>query len=90
MKKEYKKQKGENLARWCERIAAACQGRSLEEVHEMISEVSKISYIEGVHAEQEISKKYGRAEELGIELKDRYDYGEEDKRGSKDNPTKTD
>jgi hypothetical protein len=39
MKKEYKKQKGENLARWCERIAAACQGRSLSEVHEMISEV---------------------------------------------------
>ena len=90
MKKEYKKQKGENLARWCERIAAACQGRSLEEVHEMISEVSKTSYIEGVHAEREISKKYGRAEELGIDLKDRYDYGEEDKRGSKDNPTKTD
>ena len=60
MKKEYKKQKGENLARWVERIAAACQGRSLTEVHEMISEVSKTSYIEGVHAEREINKKYGR------------------------------
>ena len=58
MKKEYKKQKGENLAQWCERIAAACQGRSLTEVHEMISEVSKTSYIEGVHAEREINKKY--------------------------------
>jgi hypothetical protein len=58
MKKEYKKQKGENLAQWCERIAAACQGRSLAEVHEMISEVSKTSYIEGVHAEREINKKY--------------------------------
>ena len=57
MKKEYKKQKGENLAQWCERIAAACQGRSLTEVHEMISEVSKISYIEGVHAEREVSRK---------------------------------
>jgi hypothetical protein len=60
MKKEYKKQKGENLAQWCERIAAACQGRSLSEVHEMISEVSKTSYIEGVNTERAISKKYGR------------------------------
>ena len=59
MKKEYKKQKGENLARWCERIAAACQGRSLEEVHEMISEVSKTSYIEGVRSEREVSAKFG-------------------------------
>ena len=59
MKKEYKKQKGENLAQWCERIAAACQGRSLEEVHEMISEVSKTSYIAGVHAEREDSAKFG-------------------------------
>ena len=58
MKKEYKKQKGENPAQWCERIAAACQGRSLTEVHEMISEVSKTSYIEGANAEREVSKKY--------------------------------
>ena len=60
MKKEYRKQKGETLAQWCERIAAACQGRSLSEVHEMISEVSKTSYFEGIDAEREISKKYGR------------------------------
>jgi hypothetical protein len=58
--KEYRKKNGENLAKWCERIAAACQGRSLQEVHEMISEVSKTSYIEGVLAERKISKKYGR------------------------------
>ena len=58
MKKEYKKQKGENLAQWCERIAAACQGRSLTEVHEMISEVSKTSYIEGVNDEREVGKKH--------------------------------
>ena len=62
MKKEYKKQKGENLARWCERIAAMCCGRSLNDVLEMISEVSKTSYIEGANAERAISKKYGRAE----------------------------
>ena len=60
MKKEYKKQKGENLAKWCERIAAACQGRSLSEVHEMIREVSVTSYIEGVHVADEINKKYRR------------------------------
>lgn len=60
MKKEYKKQKGENLAQWVERIAAACQGRSLTEVHEMISEVSKTSYIEGVHTAEESRKKYNR------------------------------
>ena len=59
MKKEYKKQKGENLARWCERIAAACQGRSLSEVHEMIREVSVTSYTEGGHAEREVSAKLG-------------------------------
>lgn len=60
IKKEYKKQKTENLAQWVERIAAACQGRSLKEVHEMISEVSETSYIEGVHAADEINKKHPR------------------------------
>jgi hypothetical protein len=60
MKKEYKKQKGENLAQWVERIAAACQGRSLAEVHEMISEVSKTSYIEGVRAADDMNRKYQR------------------------------
>ena len=59
-KKEYQKRKDENLARWCERIAAMCCGRSLAEVHEMISEVSKTSYIEGVHAEREINDKYNK------------------------------
>ena len=59
-KKEYQKCKDENLARWCERIAAMCCGRPLNDVLEMISEVSKTSYIEGVHAEREINKKFGR------------------------------
>ena len=57
-KKEYQKRKDENLARWCERIAAMCCGRSLNDVLEMISEVSKTSYIDGVHAEMEINTKY--------------------------------
>ena len=60
MKKEYKKQKNENLAQWVERIAAACQGRSLKEVHEMIREVSIVSYTEGTNVERELHKKYGR------------------------------
>jgi hypothetical protein len=41
MKKEYKKRKDENLAQWVDRLAPACQGRSLTEVHEMLSELSK-------------------------------------------------
>ena len=57
--KDYHKLKNENLARWVERIAAMCQGRSLQDVHAMISEVSKTSYIEGVHAEREVSAKFG-------------------------------
>ena len=56
-KKEYQKRKDENLAIWCERIAAMCCGRSLNDVLEMISEVSKTSYIEGVHAERELNAK---------------------------------
>ena len=55
---EYQKRKDENLAQCVERIAAMCQGRSLQDVHAMISEVSKTSYIEGVHAEREINAKY--------------------------------
>ena len=55
---EYQKRKDENMAQWVERIAAMCQGRSLQDVHAMISEVSKTSYIEGVHAEREINAKY--------------------------------
>lgn len=58
--KDYQKREDENLARWCERIAAMCCGRSLQEVHEMISEVSKTSYIAGVHAEREINAKYNK------------------------------
>ena len=58
--KDYQKREDENLARWCERIAAMCCGRSLQEVHEMISEVSKTSYIAGVHAERKINAKYNK------------------------------
>ena len=59
MKKEYKKRKDENLAQWVDRLAPACHGRSLTEVHEMLSELSKESYFAGIHAEREISAKFG-------------------------------
>jgi len=59
-KKDYQKRKDENLSQWCERIAAMCCGRSLNDVFEMISEVSKTSYIAGAHAEREINEKFGR------------------------------
>lgn len=47
MNKQYKKREDESLGQWSERIAAACQGRSLAEVCEMIAEVSKTSYLIG-------------------------------------------
>ena len=56
--KEYQKRKSENLAQWVERIATMCQDRSFQDVHTMISEVSKTSYIEGVLAEREINARY--------------------------------
>lgn len=59
-KKNYQKRKDENLAQWCERIAAMCCGRLLQNVHDMISDVSKTSYIEGVHAERSVGAKFGK------------------------------
>ena len=53
-KKEYKKKKSENLSQWCERIAAMCCGRSLEDVLDMIIEVSKTSYFEGIDTERQM------------------------------------
>ena len=53
-KKEYKKKNSENLAQWCERIAAMCCGRSLEDVLDMIIEVSKTSYFEGIDTERQM------------------------------------
>lgn len=55
MNKEYKKRSDENFAQWIERIAAACQGKSLEEVREMITEVCKQGYIKGVQSGRKFS-----------------------------------
>jgi len=58
MKKEYKKRKDENLAGWIDRLAPACQRRSLTEVHEMLLELSKTSFIAGALAEREVIEKF--------------------------------
>ena len=58
MKKEHKKRKDENLAQWVARLVPCMMGKGLAEVHDMVTEISKVSYIAGVHAQQEIDKKY--------------------------------
>ena len=57
MEKEYRKRKGENLAQWIDRLAPACCGRALKDVHEILTMLSKQSYIEGFHAGAEIKIK---------------------------------
>ena len=52
MEKTYKKRKGENLARWIDRLAPACCGRALADVHDILTMLSKGSYIEGVTDER--------------------------------------
>lgn len=48
MKKEYRRRRNENLAQWIERIVPAMQGILLVDLHDMVTEVSKESYIAGV------------------------------------------
>ena len=58
MEKEYKKRKGENLARWIDRLAPACCGRGLADVHDILTMLSKESYIEGVIDERRRHNNY--------------------------------
>lgn len=57
MKKTCRKRKSENFAQWVERVAAACQGSSLEEVHDMIMDVCKTSYLAGIEDGRKIHMK---------------------------------
>ena len=57
MEKTYKKRKGENLAQWIDRLAPACCGRALTDVHDILTMLSKESYIEGFHDGEEIKDK---------------------------------
>ena len=59
--KEYQKRKDENLAQWVERLAADVMWNRIEPetIHDILSEVSVTSYIDGVNAEREVSAKFG-------------------------------
>ena len=59
MKKQFKKRKTETLAEWIDRIYISCYELEPIEFHDILSEVSKTSYIEGVLTERELNKKYG-------------------------------
>ena len=56
MKKEYKKRKGENLAQWCKRLSDDVLWGRFEpkDINEILSEVSKTSYIQGSRDVQQI------------------------------------
>ena len=51
MKKEYKKQKGETLGTWVERLSQDVLWQRLEphDIQEILHDVGATSYIEGVH-----------------------------------------
>ena len=52
MKKEYKKQKGETLGTWVERLSQDALWQRLDHhsIWEILHDVSVTSYTEGVHA----------------------------------------
>lgn len=59
--KEYQKRKDENLAQWVDRLADDVMWNRIEPdtIRDILSAVSKTSYIEGVLAEREVSAKFG-------------------------------
>lgn len=62
IKKQYQKREGEMLYEWVHRLAYDVLWSRMEpdERKEILSEVSKQSYFEGVHMVEEIDKKYQR------------------------------
>ena len=50
MKKELRKRKNEQLYEWVERLAPMMVGKTAGEIKEVMTEVSKTSYIEGTRA----------------------------------------
>lgn len=58
MKKTLQKRKKETLSQWIDRIYISCCDLEAVEIHEILSEVSKTSYIEGCLTERELNKKY--------------------------------
>lgn len=70
MNKRYKKEAGENLTVWGERLSKAIITDKLSqtEIFEVLNEVSKESYFEGVFVERELNKKFNEIEEQKNEL----------------------
>lgn len=64
MNRKYKKKKSENFTDWCERLSKIVITDSLspKELFEVFNEVSKVSYIEGIHVEKEVAKKINQIE----------------------------
>ena len=64
MDRKYKKKKGENFTDWCERLSkiVIIDRLSHKELFEVFNEVSKVSYIEGIHVEKEVTKKINQIE----------------------------
>lgn len=60
MKRGLNKRKDERLCDWCDRLAAAMMVRmpDHEELRDILGEVSKQSYIEGVNTERELQRKW--------------------------------
>ncbi len=49
MENTLKRRNDESLHQWISRIARQCVGMDAEEIKEVLTEVSKTSYTEGVH-----------------------------------------
>lgn len=58
MKKEYKIQKNETLAQYCDRMAIVCEGKNAKEIRDILHEVSVASYIKGSNTTEEIYRKF--------------------------------
>ena len=53
MKRELKRRKGEVLWQWCVRLA-----NGNKDFEDILREVSKVSYIEGINTEREMQRKW--------------------------------
>ena len=60
MKKEYKKQSNETLGQYCDRMAIVCEGKSAQEIRDILHEVSVASYIEGSNVVEELYRKFAK------------------------------
>lgn len=70
MNRKYKKKASENLELWCIRLSKLINTNKLtqDELFEVLHELSKTSYIEGIKTQQEVDKKCKEIEEQKNEL----------------------